>query len=93
MCEHTRMVDTNKEVQRILISKKEAAQALGGVCVRTVEYLAAQKAIATRKVGGRTMVLYSSLLSFARRGTPTIEKPPRKTPKPEPSSLAVTDAP
>jgi len=78
-------------VEPILIGKKQAARALG-LSVRTLEYLAASKRIVTRKVGGRTLVLYSSLQSFARRDTPAIEKPPRKTPKTEPSGVAVHHA-
>jgi hypothetical protein len=75
----------------ILVSKKDAAEVLG-VCVRTLEYLAAAKRIVTRRVGGRTLVLYSSLQNFARRDTLVIEKPTRKTPRAEkPTSVAVAD--
>jgi hypothetical protein len=62
-------------IEPILIDKKNAAQALG-ICVRSLEYLANTKQIATRKVGRRRLVVYASLKSFARHDTPKIHKTP-----------------
>ena len=52
--------------QPLLVSKKEAA-ALLGVCLRTVDYLLADKQLACVRIGKRVMVKYTSLLSFCRR--------------------------
>jgi excisionase family DNA binding protein len=59
--------DTTKP---ILVSKKEAAAALG-ICVRTLEHLIAAKELSVRRIGKRCLVPYVSLLAFARRDHPT----------------------
>jgi hypothetical protein len=86
-------VDTKTtSIEPIFVSKKDAAEALA-VCIRTVDYLAAAKRIVTRKVGRRTLVLYSSLQSFARCDTPTVKKLRRQPPRMENrSSVGGADA-
>ena len=64
------------ELQPITVGKKTAAQLLG-LSVRTIEYLISQRKIAARKVGRRTLIPYRALQEFARRDTPTIDKPSR----------------
>lgn len=54
------------EVSKILVSKREAAAALS-LSVRTIENLIARKELVARRVGRRTLVVASSLTSFARR--------------------------
>lgn len=58
-------METQQPIQPILISKKDAARALG-VCVRTIENFIARKELPARKVGRRTLVPYRTLLEFAR---------------------------
>ena len=67
-------MNTKTPVEPVLVSKKDAAQALG-VSVRTLEYLVNMKRIVARRVGRRTLIPYRALQEFARRDTPTIEKP------------------
>jgi excisionase family DNA binding protein len=60
--------------QKILFSKKEAAQALS-ISLRSLEYLIARKELPTRHIGKRVLVPVSALQQFARRdhaNTPTI---------------------
>jgi excisionase family DNA binding protein len=64
---------TKTSIEPLLVSKRDAAQALG-VSVRTLEYLVSMKRIIARRVGRRTLIPYRSLQEFARRDTPTIEK-------------------
>ena len=59
--------DTTKP---LLVSKKEAAAALG-ICVRTLEHLIAAKELLVRRIGKRCLVPYASLIGFARRDHPT----------------------
>jgi len=58
---------TQTEVPKLLISKREAAQALGGLSIRTIENFIRRKELLVRKVGRRTLVVASSLQSFVRR--------------------------
>jgi excisionase family DNA binding protein len=63
--------------ERLLVSKKEAAQVLG-VSVRTIEYLIFGKRLCVRRIGARVLLPYVLLKKFASTDTPNIEKP---TPK------------
>lgn len=58
-------------MEKLLCSKREAAEALG-CSVRTIENLIARKALVSRRVGRRRMIVYSALTQFARRDTPII---------------------
>ena len=53
-------------VPKILISKRDAALALS-LSIRTIENLIARKELTARRVGRRTLVVASSLESFARK--------------------------
>ena len=64
------MTEYKREVEPILIGKRDAAHALG-VCVRTLENLIAGKNLPARKIGRRTLIPYRALLEFARRDHPT----------------------
>jgi hypothetical protein len=54
------------ELHKILVSKREAALALG-VSVRTIENYVNTKELVARKAGRRTLVTVASLEAFARR--------------------------
>jgi excisionase family DNA binding protein len=58
-------------MEKLLVSKREAAEALG-CSVRTIENLIARKALVSRRVGRRRMIPCASLMQFARRDTPVI---------------------
>ncbi|HTZ73060.1 MAG TPA: helix-turn-helix domain-containing protein [Candidatus Aquilonibacter sp.] len=68
-------MNTQAEVPKILLSKREAALALS-LSVRTIENLIARKELIARRVGRRTLVVATSLQSFARRdhGSPSPSK-------------------
>jgi excisionase family DNA binding protein len=66
--------DLKISAERLLVSKKEAAQILG-VCVRTIEYLIAGKRLSIRRIGKRVLVPYTSLRRLAGADVPIIEKP------------------
>ncbi len=63
------MRNDDASIQPLLISKKQAADALG-VCLRTVEYLIAAKRLPMRKLGRRTLIPYRALIEFARHDHP-----------------------
>lgn len=52
--------------QPLLVSKKDAAKALG-VCLRTVDNLLSAKQLACVRIGKRVLVKYASLVAFTRR--------------------------
>ena len=56
-------------MNKILVSKKEAAAALG-VSLRTVENLIASKQLDARRIGRRRLVPRTSLEKLARRDVP-----------------------
>jgi len=58
-------------MQKLLLSKREAAQSLG-ISVRTLENLVARKLLESRRLGRRRMIPASALAQFARRDTPMI---------------------
>ena len=58
-------MDNGNTRQPLLVSKKEAAASLG-VCLRTVDYLLADKELACVRIGKRVMIKYSSLVAFCR---------------------------
>ncbi len=58
-------------MEKLLCSKREAAESLG-VSVRTVENLLARKKLISRRVGRRRMIPCSALVQLARRDTPAI---------------------
>ncbi len=53
------------EVHRLLHPRKEAAWQLG-ISVRSLDYLIANKLLATRKIGGRILIPHSELVRFSR---------------------------
>lgn len=53
------------EVHRLLHPRKEAAWLLG-ISVRSLDYLIANKQLATRKIGGRILVPHNELVRFSR---------------------------
>jgi excisionase family DNA binding protein len=54
------------EIPKFLVSKREAAIALG-ISVRTIDNLLACKELLARKVGRRTLIPVTELERFARR--------------------------
>lgn len=50
----------------LALSKKQTARELS-VCVRTVDSLIATKQLASRRIGRRVLIPYSSLIQFLRR--------------------------
>jgi excisionase family DNA binding protein len=71
-------MDEKPEVQKILISKRDAALALS-LSVRTIENLIARKELTARRVGRRTLVVAASLTTFARRDHASPSPPKRQT--------------
>ena len=57
-------------VNKILISKKEGAAALG-ISLRTLENLIAHKELETRRIGRRRLIVRTSLERLARRDVPS----------------------
>jgi excisionase family DNA binding protein len=57
-------------MEKILVSKKEAAAALG-ISLRTVENLIARKELDARRIGRRRLVPKASLEKLARRDVPS----------------------
>ena len=57
-------------MDKILVSKKEAAAALG-VSLRTVENLIASKQLDARRIGRRRLIPRASLEKLARRDVPS----------------------
>ena len=55
-------------MDKLLMSKKEAAQILG-ISVRTLENILKRKLLISRKLGRRRMIPASALAQFARRDT------------------------
>jgi excisionase family DNA binding protein len=53
-------------MHQLLVSKREAASALG-LCVRTIEKLIALKQLPARRVGRRCLIEKTALERFARR--------------------------
>ena len=50
---------------RLLLTKKEAAQLLGGICVKSLERLIAEKKLRSVKIGRRVLVPLSACVKFA----------------------------
>jgi len=62
---------------KLLLSKREAANALG-ISIRSVEYLIGNKELPNRRIGRRVLIPASALENFSRRDhpnpvTPTIK--------------------
>jgi excisionase family DNA binding protein len=55
-------------MERLLLSKREAAEALG-CSVRTIENMIARKQLASRRLGKRRMIPYTALTQLAKRDT------------------------
>ena len=55
-------------MERLLLSKREAAEALG-CSVRTIENMIARKQLASKRLGKRRMVPYGSLAQLSKRDT------------------------
>ncbi len=58
-------MDTDK-IPKLLVSKREAATALG-VCVRTIDNLIACQELRTRRIGRRTLIPVAELERFTKR--------------------------
>ena len=67
------MQNEKSSLPKLLVSKREAAAALG-CSVRLVEMFVARKELPARELGKRTLIPWASLQSFARRDHAT--KPP-----------------
>jgi excisionase family DNA binding protein len=59
-----------KSLQKLLLPKREAAQALGGISVRFLDELLAKKVLKSIKVGRRRMIPLRELERFSRIGCP-----------------------
>lgn len=55
-------------MERLLLSKREAAEALG-CSVRTIENMIARKQLASRRLGKRRMIPYAALSQLAKHDT------------------------
>jgi excisionase family DNA binding protein len=55
-------------MERLLLSKREAAEALG-CSVRTIENLIARKQLSSKRLGKRRMIPYAALAQLAKRDT------------------------
>jgi|HubBroStandDraft_6_1064221.scaffolds.fasta_scaffold1884135_1 excisionase family DNA binding protein len=55
-------------MERLLLSKREAAEALG-CSVRTIENMVARKQLASRRLGKRRMIPYAALAQLAKQDT------------------------
>jgi excisionase family DNA binding protein len=55
-------------MERLLLSKREAAEALG-CSVRTIENMINRKQLASRRLGKRRMIPYAALAQLAKRDT------------------------
>ncbi|MGH9472044.1 MAG: helix-turn-helix domain-containing protein [Terriglobales bacterium] len=64
-------LDGTTAFRPLLVTKQQAAQMLA-VSVRTVEKLLAQKQLAYRKLGKRTLIPYSAVAQLARHDVPVI---------------------
>ncbi|MGH9477327.1 MAG: helix-turn-helix domain-containing protein [Terriglobales bacterium] len=64
-------LDRTTAFRPLLVTKQQAAQMLA-VSVRTVENLLAQKQLAYRKLGKRTLIPYSAVAQLARHDVPVI---------------------
>lgn len=62
----TSSVSTERRLDPINVSKKEAA-ALLGVCPRTIDNLICAKDLPYRRIGRRVLIPYAALVAFARR--------------------------
>lgn len=60
------MQNEKSDLPRLLVSKKEAAAALG-CSVRLIELFIARKELPARKLRKRTLIPWASVQSFARR--------------------------
>jgi excisionase family DNA binding protein len=63
-CERRR----HHQMEKLLLSKREAAEALG-CSVRTIENMIARKQLASRRLGKRRMIPYAALTQLAKRDT------------------------
>jgi excisionase family DNA binding protein len=55
-------------MERLLLSKREAAEALG-CSVRTIENMIVRKQLASRRLGKRRMIPYAALAQLAKQDT------------------------
>ena len=61
--------------EAILLCKRETARLLGGISVRTVDYLVASRGLRARKIGRRVLFERRELEQFARRDHATQPEP------------------
>ena len=57
-------------MQQLLVSRREAAQALG-ISLRLLNYLVSRGELPARRIGRRVCIARSELEKFARRGSTT----------------------
>lgn len=67
----------------LLFSKKRAAALLGGLGVRTIEYMIAAGELQVRRVGRRVLITRASLEKFSMRDHPS--------PRPRAEALSLHD--
>lgn len=60
-------------MQQLLVSRREAATALG-VSLRTLDYLLARHELRSRRIGRRKMIPCAELEKFAARGSGAAKK-------------------
>lgn len=65
------MSATQNPIQPILAMRLQSAVALG-ISLRMLDYLIAQRLLETRRLGRRNLVVYKSLLQFARHAHPFV---------------------
>lgn len=51
-----------------LLSRREAAQLLGGICTRTLDRLIATKQLPARRVGRRVLISHTAVQRFIAQG-------------------------
>jgi len=54
-------------MDKLLVTRKEAAEALGGISTRALDYLIRTGKLPSRKLGKRRLIPVSALENFARR--------------------------
>jgi hypothetical protein len=62
-------------IEQFLFSIPDAGVALGGLSVRSIKYLISKGDLATRKIGGRTMVTRESIRRYAAGDHPEAIRP------------------
>ena len=58
------------EIEPILVDKKRTKELLGGLSLRSIDYLIAGQLLETRVLGRRRLIVYRSVVAFAKRDHP-----------------------